>query len=132
MKYLISFKTLKFIFLFLFINFPVIAETNPDDIVGVYQFTMMQEKHYFKKWKDIKIDDKNKEKISAIIKRFEKDNEKFRVNYIFLSNGNLTRLKLEGEFGTVIMMDYPKGKTCSLNFIADGGYAGTLDKACND
>ncbi|MFN4151184.1 MAG: hypothetical protein ACK4IX_09585 [Candidatus Sericytochromatia bacterium] len=132
MKYSFSYKLFIFSFLFSFFTLPVVAETKPDDLVGIYQFSMENEKSYFKKWKDIKLDNKNKKEISKIIKKFEEDGEKFRVDYIFLANGDLTRIKFDGDLGSVVMMDWPKGTICSLNFTSNGGYAGINNQACTN
>lgn len=131
-KSLVNYKILMISFSFLVFSFPVIAETKPNDIVGIYQFSMENEKHYFKKWKDIQLDNKKKIEISKLLKNLEKDGEKFRVNYLFLADGDLTRIKFDGDLGSVVMMDYPKGQTCSLFFSGNGGYAGINNKACSD
>ncbi|MEZ0372339.1 MAG: hypothetical protein ACAI44_24835 [Candidatus Sericytochromatia bacterium] len=112
-----------------------LAETKPDDQVGVIQADRDGYPRYFKKWKDLKLDAKTRAGLLARNKQLDGEAggfQKFRIGFLFIINGEVSRVAFYGDYGGVSMMDWPKGEVCSLSFEANGGYAGIHKQACED
>ncbi|HEY9842233.1 MAG: hypothetical protein ACAI44_26770 [Candidatus Sericytochromatia bacterium] len=112
-----------------------LAETKPDDLVGVIQADRDGYPRYFKKWKDLKLDAKTRAGLLARNKQLDSQLggfQKYRIGFLFIINGEVSRVAFYGDYGGVSMMDWPKGEVCTLSFEANGGYAGIHKQACEE
>lgn len=122
----------------LMVGLPAGAMTGPLDSVGVFSYDgelASQQKYYYKQWKDLTLDAPTRNALNQKTQQLERDMganlEKFKVHYLYIGEGKLTGAFFLGNYGDVVMMDWPGGKVCSLSFTGNGGYAGVGDQACH-
>lgn len=111
------------------------ALPQPDDIVGVHRYDGImanQQSKYFKKWKELTLDPSTRSALVKMCQKLESEGyrEKFKVQFLFIGEGELSRVFFLGDSGTVLMMDWPGGQRCMLRFDSDSGYAGLQGQAC--
>jgi hypothetical protein len=115
---------------------PVHALTQPKDSIGIVHVDNRpggEFKNYFKPWQQLTLDKKTRDALLNKNKMLDNNGneEKYRIAFLFFWDGELTRASFMGERGSVVMMDWPKGTECSLNFDGNGGFAGVNGQACH-
>lgn len=113
------------------------AMTSSEDIVGVHLYNGIMakdQKKYFKKWKQLNLSAKTRsallQKNQLIDKQEGYGIERFKIHFLFVGEGEVTRVFFLGDGGTVIMMDWPKGQYCKMLFDGDAGFAASIDENC--
>jgi len=112
------------------------ALTQNQDQIGVIIYeTMSQEAPLVKSWQRLQLNQSTRTQLLKQNQALDQEldgYEKYRIAFLFLVSDQVSRVAFYGNRGSVVMMDWPTGNLCRLNFEGQGGYAGIHKQACRE